>query len=234
MNFKGISRTHRLSWCLFVIIFGLYLAPLTAQDKLIIKVTNIDTRGDLSLRGLTSNFPFPILTTISVIDSQSNYIPGLADSLKWLRVNDLAENGQLISDIWRSLIENHRDNPGYPADQDIYNQFASPLFTEIRSSASEATNTMLVLDVSTSMDEEFENAKEAARTYVNLMRDTDQAGIVLFSGSVVKFVEMTYDNLPKIFFNPCFISVNPWLNINETPQYYEHRIMSTDEKNKNG
>lgn len=193
MNYKRIIGARPSILCLLLIIFSLHSVPLNAQNRLIIKVSNIATQGELSLRGLTADFPYPILTTITVIDSQQNYIPGLADTLRWLRTNDVAENGQLINEIWQPLLEYHRDNSAFPDDPDVYHQFASPLFTEIRSSDSAATSTMLVLDVSTSMDEEFEATKDGARAYLNLLRDVDQAGIVLFSGEIVKYVEMTAD-----------------------------------------
>lgn len=185
---------------LFLIILSvLFVAstlPVQSQpqpDDLIICVNNIVTNGELTIRGLTANFPYPVLSMISVVDSQANIVPGLADTLRWLNSMDTAENGMPISEIWNPLMEYHSADPSIPDDPNVYNQSQGPLITEIRETEPIPTCTKLVMDVSSSMEQEIEDAKEGARIYIRLFRPFDSGGIVQFAGNVVDVQEMTRD-----------------------------------------
>ena len=163
------------------------------QGNLIISINNILTQGEATIRGLTADFPYPILSTISVVDSQANLVTGLADTLRWLGPNETAENGLPVSDIWQPLLEYHEEDPLIPPDSDLYHQIPEPLITEVRNIALLPSCTMLVMDVSESMVEEIEQAKEGLRLYVRLFRPIDRGGIVQFSSTVVDFLPMTTD-----------------------------------------
>ncbi len=205
MKISFIQKNSAVSIFTFLILILLFtFEPLDLNAKadpnsildhldLIINVNNIATHGEISLRGLTANFPYPILSTISVVDSAGNIIIGLADTLRWLKPGEIAENGLLVSDIWKPLMEYHEKNPSIPPDPDIYQQTPEPLITEVRNLALLPSCTMLVMDVSESMVEEIAEAKEGLRSYVRLFRPNDRGGIVQFSSSVVDYQPMTSD-----------------------------------------
>lgn len=168
--------------------------PILDHNDIIICVNNIATRGEISVRGLTANFPWPILSTISVVDSAGDIIPGLADTLRWLNPDEIAENGDPIRQIWQPVLEYHEEDTLIPPDPDIYNQKPQPLFTEVRWTDPVPTSTMLIMDVSESMMRDIDKAKEGLCLYLDLFRSgLDRGGLVEFAGTVLDYVEMTSD-----------------------------------------
>lgn len=161
------------------------------QDSLTVTVNNISIDGEFSLRGLSAAFPYPVLTAISVFDHNGKPVIGLADTSRWLSPEDRAEIGLPVFAIWQQLLEFHRDNPIFPADPNIFNQTPPPLLTEVRETVFLPTNTMLVMDASTSMREEIDDAKAGARLFVDLMRPDDRTGVVIFSKIVNDFQPLT-------------------------------------------
>jgi len=195
------GRTHSVYLpvvLVFILLFALLPMLLTAQndvssDEIIVSVSNVVINGELTIRDQVANFPHPVLTTLSVVDSGGNLISGLADSLRWLGPVDIAEIGVPISEIWNPVLEYHHENHSIPADPDVYNQFYQPTFTEIRSSQPVPTSTMLVMDLTWSMQGELKSAKEGAIAYCNLLRSVDNCGLVQFSDSIITYVKMTKD-----------------------------------------
>lgn len=164
-----------------------------AQQSPRMNITRIATNGELTVRGYTANFPAPILTTITVIDDQGNYVTKLADTLRWLDRNEIANNGIPISQIWSPFFEYHEEDNRIPPDPDVYRQSFGPYVTEIRWCDNFPTSTMLVMDVSSSMEEEISFARAGANAFVDLMRPVDRAGIVQFSGTVLLYQPLTTD-----------------------------------------
>jgi len=155
------------------------------QGKLKINVNNIAINGELTLRGLTADFPYPILTTISVIEDDTNIVTGLADPTKWLGETDRAENGRLISEIWQPVLEYHQEDTTIPPEPNLYNQSPSALFTEVRKTELLPTSTMLVMDVTGSMKDALDTAKIGVLSYVDLFRfindsSVDRGGLIRF------------------------------------------------------
>jgi len=168
-------------------------SPATGQTSLDVHVTNIAIASGLSARGLTAAFPHPVLAAITVTDDNGNPVSGLADTSRWLAPRDLAEAGLPVAQIWKRLLEYHRDAPSFPSNPDIYQQNPAPLLTEFRQTTPFPTSTMLVMDVSGSMSEELADAKSAARLFVDLLRPIDRAGVVQFSHTIAAFQEFTND-----------------------------------------
>jgi VWFA-related protein len=168
---------------------------LLFEDSVTVSVSNIAIDSEFSFRGLAANFPYPILTTISLIDNRGNPIVGLADTTKWLGPNDLSQIGLPISSIWQPLLEYHLENPAIPENPDIYAQTPEPLITEVHETTFLPTSTMLVMDISGSMQEEIEEAKAGARLFVDQMRPVDQAGIIQFNDGVKVVQPMTSDTM---------------------------------------
>ncbi len=132
-----------ISFCLLLILATSHALAQTrarapiSQAPLTVRVNNIAIGGEYSLRGLIGFFPNPILTTISITDPNGLPVTGLADTARWLGPQDLAENGQPISQIWQQISEYHRDNSSFPPDPNLYNQTPAPLFTEVRRAVSD-------------------------------------------------------------------------------------------------
>ena len=201
-KFSNHIRASDLFSIAFLLIAILISAPSYSQgrpqfvldhNEIIISVNNIAAQGEITIRDLTAHFPWPILSTISVVDSAGDIITGLADTSRWLKPGEIAENGMLISDIWKPLLEYHEENTEIPPDPDLYRQKPEPLITEIRTIAPLSVCTMLVMDVSESMIEEIEEAKEGVRSYVRLFRPNDRGGIIQFESRIVDFLPMTND-----------------------------------------
>ncbi len=196
---RGTWRTV-IRWCLW--LFAIAGATLQAQTKihatqdhldLIININNVATQGEFELRGLTANFPYPILSTISVVDSAGNIVPRLADTLRWLGRTDMAENCWPIAEIWRPILEYHEENQHLPPNPNPEQQQPPPLVTEVRWTDPIPVKTMLVMDVSSSMVEEMADAIEGLELYINHMRSIDRTGLVQFTGKVDVIVPMTGD-----------------------------------------
>lgn len=169
------------------------LGKIYSQTELTISVNNVAQNGELELRGLLADYPYPILTMISVVDEDADIVTGLADTLEWLGKKDHAENGRLISEIWHPVIEFFQDDSLGSGDSDLYHQFASPLFTEVRRTEPFPTSTQLIMDVSNSMEEELDDAKKGLLAYINLFRPVDRGGVIQFADSIVNVVPMTSD-----------------------------------------
>ncbi|MBN2091684.1 VWA domain-containing protein [candidate division KSB1 bacterium] len=181
-------------FCLFFLLGSfLYGNPSYAQQTPRMNINRVTTNGELTIRDYTANFPYPILTTVTVIDGQGNYVTGLADTLRWLGKNDIANNGVPVSQIWSPFFEYHEEDNRIPPVPDVYQQKFGPYVTEIRWCDNFPTSTMLVMDFSSSMAEEISFARAGANTFVDLMRPIDRAGLVQFSGTVLVFQPLTTD-----------------------------------------
>jgi VWFA-related protein len=167
-------------------VFGQSVSSSTSfMDSAAISVSNISIDGEFNLRGLTSGFPYPVMSTISVVDRQGNAILGLADTSRWLSPEDISEIGLPMADIWQPLLEYHEEDPAIPDNPDIYAQLPLPRFTELRETARIPTSTMLVMDFSGSMREEIADAKFGARLFVEQLRPYDLAGIIQFDAKIL-------------------------------------------------
>jgi VWFA-related protein len=205
LRFWRRVRAQCAIWSCFALIFvtSHALAQTRARAKisqapLTVQVNNIAIAGEYSLRGLTGFFPNPILTTISITDQNGLPVTGLADTARWLGPQDLAENGQPISQIWRQISEYHRDNPSFPPDSDLYNQTPAPLFTAVRKGSQFPTSTMLVMDVSHSVSDELDDAKTSVITFLQQLRPVDRAGLIQFCGVIAQLHKFTNDTAPLI------------------------------------
>ncbi|MCI0697358.1 VWA domain-containing protein [candidate division KSB1 bacterium] len=203
MKFWPRARAHcALSFC-FLLMLATSQAPAQTkarakitQAPLTVRVNNIAIGGEYSLRGLTGFFPHPILTTISITDQNGFPVAGLADTARWLGPQDLAENGQPISQIWQQISEYHRDNPSFPLNPDLYNQTPAPLFTEVRRGAQLPTSTMLVMDISSSIANELNDAKIGVLTFLQQLRPVDRAGLIQFCRGITELHKFTNDKAP--------------------------------------
>ena len=189
--------TLNLIFLLMIRSFSVYaqknLDSASSKKALSVNIENITIHSDSKIHGLIPNFPYPVLSAITVFDSTGNFVTDLADTSRWLGPEDVAQIGLPISEIWNPIVEYHAENPAIPGDPDLYHQIPAPIFKEIVQDMHIPTSTMLVMDVSTSMTYKLEDAKEGARLYVEQLRPVDRAGIILFNHEVVKIQKFTSD-----------------------------------------
>jgi len=147
-----------------------FITPLYSQisrQGLQIEVRDMLTRGE-EFRSIQSDFPYPVLTRyISVTDTTGSFpvaVTNLADTSRWLGANDIALNGKPLSANWPTLQEVVK-NTIY----DLYQQENKPLIREAQA-IPPAVTTVLVIDLSTSMLEELDEAKAGMLEFVAKMR----------------------------------------------------------------
>ncbi len=211
MKPKTDSKNYRIIRSLIVNLFlvimicsmKIYAQQQTdsSSDKnaLSVNIENINIQGDSLIHGLIPNFPYPVISTITIFDSAGDFVTDLADTARWLAPEDIAQIGLPISQIWHPIVEYHADNASIPDDPNLYHQIPEPLFKEVLKDMHVPTSTMLVMDASTSMSEKLEDAKAGARLYVEQLRPVDRAGILLFNHEVVKLQKFTSDK--NLLFN---------------------------------
>ncbi len=186
-----------LNLFLVIIIFSIKVNaqqqtdPSSNKNALSVNIENITIQSDSVIHGLIPNFPYPVLSTVTIFDSLGNFVTDLADTSRWLGPDDMAQIGLPIFQIWHPIVEYHAENTSIPDDPNIYHQIPEPLFKEILQDMHVPTSTMLVMDVSTSMSEKLEDAKAGARLYIEQLRPVDRAGILLFNHEVVKLQKFT-------------------------------------------
>jgi len=194
-NVFVIFRQILLLFSGFFILLGSQKALTQNNDllKLKVSINTISLNRDFEVHGLVADFPFPILSTISVLDSSGVPITGLADTARWLGADETAEIGSRISDIWQPVLEYHHENPDLPASPNVFFQQPQPLFTEIREAIDIPVRTMLLMDASWSMRKEITNAVEGARSFVRMMRSNDEVGIIVFDDQIIANQPITAD-----------------------------------------
>ncbi len=186
------------------ILLLLSIPALAFCQSLTIRMNDVSAAGD-SVRGMVSGFPFPVITRhISIIDSSTGAPAlGLADSSRWLGANETARNGRTVKENWQVLQE-------YAVDDSIranlYAQPDGPLLREVTrfSFPIISTSTMLVMDVSTSIDTvvELNLAKKGANRFVDGMRvgsplitdEYDRAGVIEFRRKTATVLSNFTDN----------------------------------------
>ncbi len=164
-----------------------------SKNTLSVNIENISIQADSIIHGLTPNFPYPIISTITVFDSSGNFVTDLADTSRWLGPDEVAQIGLPIKEIWTPLVEYHAEDHSIPSNPDLYQQLPAPLIREVLHDRHVPTSTMLVMDVSTSMTEKLDDAKAGARLYIDQLRPVDRAGVILFNQKVVKVQSFTSD-----------------------------------------
>lgn len=171
-------------------------------DALNVDVTHVtfqDTSLTRAARTISGGFPNYIFSYVHVTDQNNRFIQGLADTLRWLGANDtIPVLLRPVAEIWKPLLENHRDEPGLPANPDVYQTRPEFLITEVHDSsaislAGAGVAAALVLDYSGSMHGQTENLEKSARIYLGKMLPQDRASILKFGNSVSVLQKLTSD-----------------------------------------
>ncbi len=181
---------QRLFFCIFFLIW--LILPhhsVYSQDTTLVinfetvSLTDTIPRPERHLTEL-ANFPFPVMSVITVKDSNGHFVHGLADTTRWLSGSDTNERGQVVEEVWKILYEYHRDNEDYPPDPDIKKTRPDFLITEMYDLEGYGLTVAAVMDYSRSMGEDIYLAEEGARSFFRLLKRTDHAALIKFSGKV--------------------------------------------------
>lgn len=184
---KKQSRMIRFSWPVLIgllILVSCHHLRAQPQDSLAVIIQNVATDGS-SLRGYSANYPYPILSFISILDKDDRPVRGLADTLRWLSPGDVANNGEPIPSIWQPILDYTTGEPT-PTQTDIYKLRPEPNFIEICESCQPIvpTTTMLLMDVSGSINSipnALDSAKAGLTRFISDMRPEDRAGVIQFN-----------------------------------------------------
>ncbi|MBD3289932.1 VWA domain-containing protein, partial [candidate division KSB1 bacterium] len=195
-----INKENKLRMFLYVLVSILMIPQVIPAQNPDLNAdfrVNIDSVyiRDFSYRGKTAQFPFPIISRITVIDDSFQHVSGLADTVNWLGPNDIANINLPVSSIWKPVLEYHRENPVFPDDADVFNHPPGPFFTEVKNDTLFALSSVLVMDASFSMfdSKNIEHAVNAARQFVNLTNPNDRIAILAFDDSITVFQDFTTD-----------------------------------------
>ncbi|HEX9654932.1 MAG TPA: VWA domain-containing protein, partial [bacterium] len=188
MSYVANTQTNLTKFCVSAFVCLLAISSFCnlqaqPQDSLAVSIQNIFTDG-VSLRGYTANYPYPILSIISVLDTSDHPVRGLADTLKWLGPNDIANNGRPISKIWQPLFDYKSDEASAIEASNLYNLRSCSDSLQPHFIAGVPATTMLLMDVSGSVydiDSDLVNVREGIKSFIADMRPEDRAGVIQFN-----------------------------------------------------
>jgi len=177
----------------FLIFFQLLAVSLFAQDNLKVEFHFTSIADTTEMRGLSADFPWPVISLITVRDENGRYVHGLADTTRWLGPQELNESGHLVDSVWSEIREYHEEDPSVPSNPNVKDMTPDYLVTEVLDVAGYGLSVMLTMDYSGSMGDAILVAEDASRTFVRQMSPNDEAAIIKFTGKVRFVQEFTGD-----------------------------------------
>ena len=176
---------------------------------------------DVHLRELRANFPSRVFAFVSVTNDHG-FVPGLAHPSKWLGPQDLAENGLPVASIWGEAFEYPDGDRRRVGRFNLFRQRPLPRVTQISRTDSIPTATMLLMDVSRSIDGipgALDSAKIGLQRFISQMRSPiDRAGILRFACDV-DTLPLTNDLQELAAFVDSTGETHPW-----TPLFYAMQV----------
>jgi VWFA-related protein len=170
---------------------GMAGAGLTQNLKVTFEQVSIHDTTEF--RDVRARFPHPVLSVITVQDSNKRYVHGLADTSRWLSESDTNQLGGRVDEVWDTILEYHEENTSYPPDPDVKSQSPGYRVTELMQVKGFGLSVPMVMDYSGSMGDGIYIAEDAARTFVRAMGKYDRSSIIKFTGKVQVFQEFTGD-----------------------------------------
>jgi VWFA-related protein len=165
----------------------------TENDSLQVIFDQITIDTSQVFRGLNARFPHPVISIITVKDTNQRYVHGLADTTRWVGPGDLTESGLPVDSVWKTILEYHEEDPAIPADPDVKKMTPDYQVTELFDVEGFGLSLALVMDYSGSMGDDIYISEDAARVLVRRMTSNDRAAIIKFAGKVQTFQDFTSD-----------------------------------------
>lgn len=181
-------------------MFGCILLPAhpdsARAQPLKIRIEQITIDPAKAYGGISANFPNPVLSVLTVKDSHNRYVHGLADTSRWLSAGNLAQTGQRVSDIWKTIMETHADNPLRPKNPDV--KVTQPGFQVREMKLDMGLSVAMVMDVSGSMIGRFDSVDNAGKEFIRQMGSKDRVAIFKFAKQCFMLQDFTSDTTKLI------------------------------------
>jgi VWFA-related protein len=146
--------------------------------------------------GIAADFPDPVLSVLTIKDSHNRYVHGLADTSRWLSASDAAQTGQPVSDIWKTMLEYHADDPARPKNPDV--KITQPGFQVREMRLNMGLSMAMVMDVSGSMIGRFDSVDNAGKEFIRTMHSNDRVAIFKFAKQCFLLQDFTNDTTKLI------------------------------------
>jgi VWFA-related protein len=146
--------------------------------------------------GISAQFPNPVLSVLTIKDSHNRYVHGLADTARWLYEGDAAQTGQHVTDIWKTILEYHADDPGRPVNPDV--KSTRPRFQVREMRLNMGLSMAMVMDVSGSMIGRFDSVDNAGKEFIRMMNPNDRLAIFKFAKQCFLLQDFTNDSTKLI------------------------------------
>ena len=189
---KSCHRFYYLAFYLFIPFFLFPPLSFAQEDSLQVTFKLTSIHHSTQFRDSSAAFPNPVLSLISVLDSENQYVHGLANRENWIGPSDETESGFVVDSIWSVIHEYHEENPAIPDNPDV--KLKRPLYqvTEITDNGI-LLSVALTMDYSWSMKGYWDTAKDAAIDFVNRLYVDDRAAIIKFYSDVYVYQDFTSD-----------------------------------------
>jgi len=158
-----------------------------------IKIEKISIQDTFQLRGLSADFPNPVMSVITVKNQHQHYVHGLANNKKWIGPGEKTDSGDWVDNIWDVIIEMHMDNPSYPGNRNVKQMTPEYRVTEAKSVTGYGVSIGLAMDYSGSMGSGINHAENAARLLVREITTNDKVAIVKITDVASVFQDFTND-----------------------------------------
>ena len=179
----------------FILFFMLSMAAgnIYAQTgNLEVKFKSVSISDTTVLRGKQAGFPNPVMSIITVRDKKGRYVHGLADTSKWLTAMDIAENGEKVDYIWKTLLEYHKENTSLPDNKNIKTMIPEYMVTEVPRIKGYGASIALAMDCSGSINN-LDVIEDAAKNFVRSMSNEDQAAVIKITDYIMVYQTFTSD-----------------------------------------
>ena len=181
-------------------IFKRIIIPLVIISQAIFPQTNnlnvefkkVSISDTTVLRGKTAGFPNPVLSVITVRDKNGRYVHGLADSSRWLRAEDTAENGEKVDNIWKVILEYHKENVSIPANNNVKLMNPEYMVTEVPRLEGYGASVALAMDYSGSINN-LEVIEDAAKQFIRQISNDDKIAVIKITDSIKVYQTFTSD-----------------------------------------
>ncbi|MBN2031156.1 VWA domain-containing protein [bacterium] len=168
-------------------------ASFSTVTSLNVTFNHVSIADTTVFRGIPAQFPYPVLSLITVKDQQNRYVHDLADTTRWLYPTDIAQCGGLVDYIWGTVLEYHDENHSIPPNPDVKQTDSSYMVTEVYDVKEAGASVVLVMDYSGSMGDTVYKAENAAKMLVRQMNPLDRVALVKFDQDVVVCQDFTSD-----------------------------------------
>ena len=189
---KSCHKIVSIIFCLFILLFLFPLLSFAQEDSLQVTFNLTSIHHSTQFRDSSAAFPSPVLSLISVLDSENQYVHGLADREKWVGASDVTESGAIVDSIWSIILEYHEEDNNIPENPDVKSKIPPYLVTEVTDSGT-LLSVALAMDYSWSMYDVVHTAKNAAIDFIKRLYDNDRAAIIKFYSDVYVYQDFTSD-----------------------------------------